>query len=100
MGDVIGPSVGPSVGTAALSSKLVFWLALEGKLSIHLKHGGIQPFDPSGWADISSALGMALDKKVILTSYVWFTISKSVGFESFNFSSTNSWKFAGEKSLA
>lgn len=94
----------------------ILWLALENKLLTHLwvgspfhpswwiygdakKTGQTQAYSPNDWADILTyAFGTTM-ANIVLTSYAWYTINKSVGFESFSFSSTNSWKFAGEPSL-
>jgi hypothetical protein len=89
---------------------LVLWLSLESKLLTHLwvgspfhpswwiygdtkKTGQTQVYSPNDWVNITYSLATTLTT-VGLTSYAWFTITKSVGFESYGFSSTNSWKFA------
>ena len=92
----------------------MLWFSLESKLLTHLWVG--TPFHPSWWVYGDSKPGQTpkyatnhwvnvtfsfstLLATVILTTYAWFVINKSVGFESFSFSSTNSWKFAGESCL-
>ena len=87
------------------------WLALENKMLTHLwvgspfhpswwiygdaKPGQTDVYAPQDWINISYALGTTL-ATIVLTSYAWFVINKSVGFASFSFESANSWKFAGK----
>lgn len=90
----------------------VLYFALHSKLLTHLWVGS--PFHPSWWLYrkrdvpteeyseryapndlINKTFGFAtLIATIVLTSYAWYSINSAVGFDSFSFSSGNTWKFA------
>jgi hypothetical protein len=89
---------------------VTLWFSLETKLLTHLWVG--TPFHPSwwmygkgvknqvaryapnDWVNVTFSIATILITAV-LTSYAWFATNVAVGFDAMNFSSENTWKFAG-----